>query len=251
MARRKKKKRGHGLIIIEIILALIIILILAGVAAYYFCPLKNVTVEGTDLYTDDEIKGYILDDEYSVNTVYVFLKNKLFPKDNAQFIESFDVEIKDAHSINIVCNEKTILGYIANEDGTYIYFDYNGIIAEISDIYIDGYMRVEGVVSEDAAIGDLLNIGEDEVGYLTSLIKLLQKLDIIPHVISYDDNKEITLKYDTYDIVVGSSAYLEEKIDRLEYILPQIEGMSGTLHLENYSNENTDIVFEKAAEAQE
>ncbi len=251
MARRKKKRGGLVLVIIEIILALIIILILAGVAAYYFCPLENVTVEGTDLYTDDEIKGYILDDEYSVNTVYVFLKNKLFPKDNAQFIESFDVKIKDRNSINIVCKEKTILGYIANEDGTYIYFDYNGIIAEISDVYIDGYMRVEGVVSEDAAIGDILNIGEDEVGYLTSLIKLLQKFDIIPHVISYDENKDITLKYDTYDIVVGSSAYLEEKIDRLEYILPQIEGMSGTLHLENYSNENTDIVFEKAAEAQE
>jgi len=38
---------------------------------------------------------------------------------------------------------------------------------------------------------------------------------------------------------------LEEKIDRMLRILPQIEGLYGTLHLENYSSQNTDIVFEK------
>ncbi len=45
--------------------------------------------------------------------------------------------------------------------------------------------------------------------------------------------------------------YLEEKIDRVLRILPEIEGMYGTLHVENYSNQNTDIVFEKDPEVQE
>ena len=34
-------------------------------------------------------------------------------------------------------------------------------------------------------------------------------------------------------------------------ILPKIEGMQGTLHLENYSSQNTDIVFEKDTEAEQ
>ncbi len=253
MAKRRKKRRktGIGLVIIEFILALIIIVAIAGGLIYYFCPLETVTVEGTDLYTDDEITGYILDDEYSVNTVYVYLKNKLFPKGDAEFIESFDVKITGKNSVTIVCNEKTILGYMQADDGKYIYFDYDGIITEISETYVDGYMKVDGVTCEDPVIGDYLSIGEDAVGYLTSLIKLLQKEDLMPQAISYDDSGNITLSYESYDIALGGSSYLEEKIDRLTYILPQIEGMAGTLHLENYSSSNTDIVFEKSTESEE
>lgn len=251
MAREKKRGLGILLILIELILAIVIVAILGGIFAYNFCQLENVTVKGTDLYTQDEITGYILDDEYSDNAVYVFLKNKFFPKTDAQFIDHFEITMTDLNSININCVEKTILGYIAEEDGNYIYFDYNGIITEISDVYVDGHMRVEGVTNEDPVVGDLLSIGEDEVGYLTSLIKILQKKELMPNVISYDENKDITLKYNSYDISLGSSSLLEEKIDRMTYILPEIEGMNGTLHLENYSSDNTDIVFEKAEDGGE
>jgi hypothetical protein len=128
----------------------------------------------------------------------------------------------------------------------YIYFDYDGDIVEISESFVDrDYMRVEGVTCEEAEIGKKLRIGDDEIGYLTSLIKILNKNNLMPNGISYDDRGRITLRYDTYNISLGSSVYLEEKIDRLTRILPQIEGLYGTLHLENYSNQNTDIVFEK------
>ena len=39
---------------------------------------------------------------------------------------------------------------------------------------------------------------------------------------------------------------MSEKVMRLSYILPKLEGMTGTLHLEDWNTENTDIVFEKA-----
>ena len=91
MSRKNKRKKGFGLAIIELILALIIIG--AGFVgfSYFFCTLEKVEVTGTDLYTKEEITGYILDDEYSDNAMYVFLKNRLFPKGDAEFIDSFDV----------------------------------------------------------------------------------------------------------------------------------------------------------------
>ena len=49
-------------------------------------------------------------------------------------------------------------------------------------------------------------------------------------------------------INVGDKSYLEEKIMRLPHILPNIEGQSGILHLENWTPDNTDIVFERAKE---
>jgi cell division protein FtsQ len=246
-----QKKRGFVLVIIELLLAIVILVLILGAGAYFLCPLQTVTVEGTDLYTSEEIQNYILDDEYSTNTIYVFVKNKLFPKGDAEFIDHFTVQITGMHSVNIVCKEKKILGYIAEEDD-YIYFNYDGKIVEISPTYVDrGYMKVEGVTCEDPKVGDVLSIGSDQINYLTSLIKLLNKNSLMPNVISYDENGHITLAYDTYKISLGNRAYLEEKIDRIVLILPNIDGMWGTLHLENYSNQNTDIVFEKDAEQEE
>ena len=253
MSRKRKKKRsGALLLIIEIILGLTILVGLAGVGAYFLCPLQEVSVEGTDLYTAEEIQGYILDDEYSGNAIYAFLKNKAFPKGDAEFIDSFDVKLTGMNSLTIICNEKKILGYLSQEDGNYIYFDYDGVITEISQTFVDrGYMKVEGVSCEEPERGKKLTIGEEQIGYLTSLIKILQKNNLMPNVVSYDENGRIILAYDTYNISLGSSVYLEEKIDRVMRILPQLEGLHGTLHLENYSNASTDIVFEKDGPSEE
>ncbi len=253
MSRKRKKKRsGALLLIIEIILGLTILVGFAGVGAYFLCPLQEVSVEGTDLYTAEEIQGYILDDEYSGNAIYAFLKNKAFPKGDAEFIDSFDVKLTGMNSLTIICNEKIILGYLSQEDGNYIYFDYDGVITEISQTFVDrGYMKVEGVSCEEPERGKKLTIGEEQIGYLTSLIKILQKNNLMPNVVSYDENGRIILAYDTYNISLGSSVYLEEKIDRVMRILPQLEGLHGTLHLENYSNASTDIVFEKDGTSEE
>ena len=254
MSRRRKKRKNKGIVIaiIEFVLAIVIIGALLAMADYFFCPLKKVTVEGTDLYTSKEVSDYILDDKYSSNTIYVFVKNKLFPKGDAEFIERFDVQITGMHSVNIVCKEKAILGYMTQDDGKYVYFNYEGKIAEISETYIErGYMKVDGVTCEEPKVGDKLSIGSDQIGYLTSLIKILKKNSLMPNEISYDENNHITLVYDTYNISLGNRSRLEEKIERVMLILPKIEGMQGTLHLENYSNQNTDIVFEKDTEAEQ
>ena len=253
MARKRKKHRGGAfLVFIELILAVVIMLAILAAGAYFLCPITEAKVEGTDLDTSEEIIQYILDDEYSHNTVYAYVKNKLFPKGDAEFIESFDVKITGLNSVTIVCNEKKILGYMVGEDDKYIYFNYSGNIVEISETFVDrGYMKVEGVSCESPEIGSKLSIGKSQMGYLTSLIKLLHKNDLMPNGIIYDEDGRITLAYDSYNISLGSSVYLEEKIDRAIRILPQLEGLRGTLHLENYSNGNTDIVFEKDADVEE
>ncbi|SDB05083.1 cell division protein FtsQ [Pseudobutyrivibrio sp. YE44] len=254
MSRRKRRQRRKNIFLafIEFLLGLVILLAIAAVFAYFLCPIKEVKVEGTDLYTKEEIQGYILDDDYSGNAVYAFLKNKFFPKGDAEFIDSFQVKITGMNSVTIVCNEKKILGYVVGDDDKYIYFNYNGKIVEISETFVDrGYMKVEGVTCEKPEVGSKLSIGKTQMGYLTSLIKILHKNDLMPNVVSYDEDGRIILSYDNYNISLGSSVYLEEKIDRALKIIPQLEGRSGTLHLENYSSASTDIIFEMDTDAQE
>ena len=251
MSRRQKRRqrRNFFFAIIEWLFALVLLLIITAGFAYFLCPIKEVKVEGTDLYTAKEIQEYILDDEYSTNAVYATVKNKLFPKGDAEFIDSFQVKMTGMHSIKIICNEKKILGYVVGDDGKYIYFNYNGKIVEISETFVDrGYMKVEGVSCESPEIGSKLSIGKTQMGYLSSLIKILHKNDLMPNVVSYDEEGRIVLSYDEYNISLGSSVYLEEKIDRAMRIIPQLDGRRGTIHLENYSSASTDIIFEMDTE---
>ncbi|MBO5657073.1 MAG: hypothetical protein J6R94_02695 [Agathobacter sp.] len=44
---------------------------------------------------------------------------------------------------------------------------------------------------------------------------------------------------------LGGIENLTQKVDRMAKILPTLEGMAGTLHLENWTEQNTNIVFEK------
>ena len=160
MSRKRKRRRIGSLIlgIIELLLAIVIFALIAMAAAYFLCPLKNVDVEGTDLYTKDEIVNYIIDDEYSHNTVYAFIKNKIFPKSDAEFIESFDVVIKGPNSLTIVCNEKSILGYILDEDGKYIYFDYDGKISEKMKKEVMKIIYHLWIIGEDMELMSLENM---------------------------------------------------------------------------------------------
>ena len=65
MSRRRKRRSIGSFIlgIIELILAIVIFALITMAAAYFFCPLKKVDVEGTDLYTNEEIVNYIIDDQ--------------------------------------------------------------------------------------------------------------------------------------------------------------------------------------------
>ena len=252
MAKKKKKrKKGFGLVVIEWILGLAIIIGIGIAFCYFFCKVKDVSVEGTKLYSTVEIIDYILDDELCDNAVYAVVSNHFFPKDGLEFISDFEVKMTSLNTIVIVCNEKPILGYMENNPSEYIYFNYDGRIAQISSHYVDGYIKVEGVMCEEPMEGDLLDIGDRQVGYLVALIKAVEKYDLIPNVISYNSRGDVTLIYDSYNIVLGDVEYLEEKMERITHILPSIEQMEGTLHVENYSPNSTDIVFEKKMEITE
>ena len=50
---------------------------------------------------------------------------------------------------------------------------------------------------------------------------------------------------------IGSEDNLSQKVVRLSIILPQLDGLSGTLHLETWTPETTDIIWDRAEEQSE
>jgi cell division protein FtsQ len=44
---------------------------------------------------------------------------------------------------------------------------------------------------------------------------------------------------------MGSEELLTQKVARIAKILPSLDGMSGVLHMENWTEETTNIVFDR------
>ena len=75
--------------------------------------------------------------------------------------------------------------------------------------------------------------------------KALKANNIFVNSIKVDENHNIFGQKENLKINFGLKNDMDDKCKRLSIILPQLENQSGTLHLENFSKENTDIVFKK------
>lgn len=245
--RRRKRKRvsKFRFYFINILLGVIIFAILLVMLIYFLCHLSKVTVSGSTLYTENEIEAYVLDDAYSNNTIYVYLKNLIKPKEDIPFVESVKVSIKGRNSVAITVTEKGLLGYIPLADGTYAYFDEKGTVAEVSDQLVADVMLVNGIACEKAVNGKQLDVDAKTLKTLLTLTQALRKNEIVVSSITFEDDGTMNLQYGDIVIDMGNKNYLTEKVMRLPYVLPKLEGLAGTLHLENWTEDQTDIVFKK------
>ena len=86
--RRKKKKRKN---ILQVILGILIVLALAVLIIFTVFKVKNVEVEGNKLYDAKVIEKAVLNDEYSWNSLYVFLKYKFVNTSEVPFVDTMEI----------------------------------------------------------------------------------------------------------------------------------------------------------------
>lgn len=84
---------------------------------------------------------------------------------------------------------------------------------------------------------------------MASLKQMINKDNIPPEYVSFDEEYNIYLYYDGIEVRLGQDIDLENKMTTLAAIMPKIEGMEGTLMLENYSSIQNGVVFQKKEEA--
>lgn len=80
------------------------------------------------------------------------------------------------------------------------------------------------------------------------LTKMIDKYGIQPDYVEISENakaeKEMTLYYGSVRAALGTDRDLEEKVTRLAAILPKLAGRSGILHLEEFTSDTINIVFD-------
>lgn len=243
--RKQKKKRKLFLIII---LSLLLLLAVAALVVVKVFTVSKVIVKGNEHYDDAMIEQWVLNDEYSWNTLYVYLKYRFREPEIIPFVDTMEITMHLPHTIEIQVYEKGMLGYVYLESlGQNAYFDKDGIVVETSSEIIEGIPRVSGLSVDSVVLYETLPIQDHSLlRNLLNLTQNLKKYELVPDEIIYSQNRTYALQYGDVRVLLGNAGHFNDKVLRLVYILPRLEGESGTLHLESWTEQTTDISFERS-----
>lgn len=247
MGNREKKQERKIFLFFRRLLIVAAIVGAAACVVWKGFAVKQVQVSGNKLYSDKQIENWVLNDDYSGNTLYVYLKYRFFPVQEIPFIDTVEVSLQSPQTIQIQVYEKGMIGFFYMPTiGQNVYFDKDGFVAETSSNTLEGVPEVTGLSCQDATLYEKLEL--DQKGALKTLLAVtqtLKKYELEPDRIDYGSQGDITVHYDSVAVKLGDTENLTEKVVRLEKILPNLEGQSGTLHLEEWTEDTTDITFRR------
>lgn len=83
---------------------------------------------------------------------------------------------------------------------------------------------------------------------MASLKQMINKDNIPPEYVSFDQEYNIYLFYEDIEVRLGQDVDLEKKMTTLAAIMPKIKNMEGTLMLDNYSSIQNGVIFQKKEE---
>lgn len=237
-------KIGRGKKAAGIVLLLAALLLGASIYVISQYKVENITVEGNYHYSSDEIIEMVLTDRLSYNSIYLSLKYRNREIKNIPFIQTMSVRVLSKDTVVISVYEKTVAGYVEYM-GRFLYFDRDGIVVESSETRTAGIPQVTGVSFDHVVLYEALPVEDPTIfRQILSITQLLSKYEIVTDKIYFNEANEITLYFDQVRVRLGNSG-LEEKIMRLSAILPELEGESGVLQMENYTEEKSQVTFER------
>ncbi|MCD8156859.1 MAG: cell division protein FtsQ [Clostridiales bacterium] len=244
--RKKKRKKRRRKVLPILLPVLILVAALAVIMVWKVFVVKEVEIVGNEIYSDEQIEAWALSDEYSWNSLYVVLKNKFVKQKEIPFVDSMEISLATPSKLQITVTEKSIIGYVYIPSlGQNAYFDQDGFVVELSTDVIEGTTKISGLDVEDAVLYEKLELDSSSIlKTLLTLTQLLKKYGREPEII-YINGSDILVSYGTIQVDLGDGSSLNEKILRMDQIFPEIEGQTGTLHLDTWTGSGTDIYFKQ------
>ena len=250
MIKEERRRRKRRKIQLYIFLIMTLLLALAAYIVVEVFTVENVVVEGNEWYSASQIEEMVLNDEYSWNSLYVTLKYRLVDIGEVPFVDDMEISLDNPHTLRVKVYEKGILGYLYIPVlGQNVYFDKDGFVVETSTNLIPNVPKVTGINCSDVVLYEKLPLEDESIlRLLLNLTQTLKKYEIEPDKIAFDDKEGAVVYYGGIRVIVGTEENLSQKIIKLDAVLQKLADMglsSGTLHLENWTEETTDIVFDK------
>lgn len=250
-----KEKRKKQRMLKKLMIALLVFMILVVIAIFVVVNVfvvKNVKVVGNKLYDEQLITETVLNDEYSWNSLYVLLKYTFVDTKDVPFIDAMEVKLLDPQTLKIKVYEKGMLGYLYIETiGENAYFDKDGFVVETSTRIIENVPRVEGITCDEVVLYEKLPINNQKLREMLTLSQALKREGLEPDMIHFGLEQSPVVYYGSTEVWLGSIELLTQKVTRLKEILPSLNGLTGILHMEEWSEESANIIFEKLPEVVE
>lgn len=242
----KKETKTKTVKKLIVVLAALAVLFILGLSFAGVFRVRQVTVTGNAYYTKEEVVDLLLDEGSLQNTLLVYLRYKCQEHPEIPFIDDFEVTMDSWQSLKIRVYEKNMVGYVRYL-GQDVYFDKDGIVVESSTQELEGIPQISGVTFDSLAIHQPLSVEDPTIfDTILSITKLLTKYDLDPDEIRFGAGGELFLQLGDVKVALGTGENLDEKISRLKQLEGDLKDKSGTLHMENYTDETTHISLESA-----
>ena len=243
IVKMPKTKKSQERLWIGLGIALFLLCIFLLITGRY--TIRTITVEGNVHYTNDEIVDMVMRNGLEHNSLYLSLKYRKKGIEGIPFIEKMNVSILAPDTVKITVYEKAVAGYIEYL-GKYMYFDKDGIIVESSDKKTAGIPQITGLEFDYVVLHESLPIENAEIFQsILDITQLLEKYEISAEKIYFDKNEQMTLYFENIRVRLGDISNIDDKINRLKVILPELEGQKGILRMENYEEGMKNITFNK------
>ncbi len=274
----KMRRIGPG----KALFAAMVLIVLAALLSFInYYSLQNVTVLGNVHYTEEEIRAEVTRGILGNNTWVVSHTRSSFTPDDMELIDQIDVTMKDHHTLQITVQERQLIGYVQYLDCN-LYFDSEGrvmdsvireeesgmdtadgegetltaeAVGKTATSFVAAMKEaplITGLSFTHAQLHEILPVSDDSVFYtILGIARMINKYDINPDAVNFDENMQITLTYGDLTVNLGKDELIEEKLARVAAILPSIEGKSGILHMEDYTSGTQNIVFSQSVLAAE
>ncbi|MCP1101335.1 FtsQ-type POTRA domain-containing protein [Lachnospiraceae bacterium PAL113] len=216
---------------------------IVALSLFVFFHIQKIEVSGNEYTDSNSITELITEDPYGTNTLYVCGKYMLGKGKSLPHLDSIKVSIGKPWVLKVHVKEKTVSGYIENENGIF-YFDGEGMVVLKSNTHTIDVPLIEGVEIGELNLYESLKTEEKEVfKELLEATRLLQTQEIHADKVVYKNNS-IYVYYGAVYVNLGTKVS-EDQILQLPPIIEKLEGQEGTLHMEDYQRGNHTITFKK------
>lgn len=248
--RRKKRRRrtsSFAFYFFNIVLAaVILVMLLIILSATVFCT-RSYTVKGQKVLTGDEVKEYVITGKYKSNGLYQVVKSIIRPRHDIPFVKSYTLSFAKPDEIVIKVKPKELAGYIDTGKKN-VYFDSDGNVTEVSKKVVDNVLPVSGldIDLKKVSEGSPIPVTDKTKSTLLVMIKEFKKYGMQLDSITFKNGRSVDAKSGQIDLSFGTYEYINEKMMRAAKIITKINGRTGTLHMENWTPDSRDIVFDAA-----
>ena len=210
-------------------------LIIAGV--FWFLRITDVTVEGGEIYSEQEIISSAMSDKYDYHTLYFLAKSKLGHVSCLPFVQEIDVEWKSPSAVVLHVYDKTISGCVKYMR-QYIYFDKDGVVLQSLAEPMDGVPVVTGIKFGKFTLNEAFEVKDSSLfETIMNLSRLIRHYKVQVDQIKFD-GKNVTLYSGKVEVYLGQKEFYDDDMAALASVLKKTnkKGLAGTIDMENFNS---------------